>query len=238
MTKLKEKKIEKVKNPKVGVVSEGVILKAVKDTTPVKIKEEKVEAPKVEAPKVEVAKIVIAADPKSMTFEEKVKINENFQDQKRAVKAEMEAKKKDNAVDELIVLEAKLKAIQEEEHKWLMSIAKMLEPEIKKNGFIYKLFKRGEKALIYAQYDKRDAEDGGGISETPIAYEVFLSKISPPKIAFKKPYEAYEMFPGNGVFGIWAWSCMTAEKVEVRFANLEKGLTAIEESEDGEGDDE
>lgn len=206
------------------------------------------EAPKKDEKKVK-AKVVKAAEIKNvekpaseMTFEEKLEKNEDFQLKKRELKSQIEAKKKEigdlsvNAAAPAImltitVIESKLRDIQAEERKWLMSFAKMLEPEIKKNGFIYKLVKRGEKTLIYGQYNKMDAEDGGGISETPIAYEVFLSKISAPKIAFKKPYDAYEMFPGNGVFGIWAWTFTTLggseqakalEKAEKCFNGLEQ----------------
>ena len=196
-------------------------------------------APKKDEKKVKVAetkkveaKKAVEKPASEMTFEEKVAKNEEFQAKKRKIKTRIEAAKK--IENDVTVFEISLKQVQNEERKWLESFAKMLEPEIKKNGFIYKLFKRGEKTLIYAQHDKRDAEDGGGISETPIAYEVFLSKISPPKIAFKKPYDAYEMFPGNGVFGIWAWTCSTIERAEERFTNLEKGDIAESEADSDE----
>jgi len=156
--------------------------------------------------------------PKAVeTFEDRVKISVAFQERKRAAKGNAES----------------FKEIQIEERKWLESIAKMLEPEIKKNGFMYKLVKRGEKTLMYAQH----ILEGGEVNPNPCAWEVFVSKISTPKIAFKKQYEAYEMFPGNGVFGSWAWSCQNTERAEERFQNLEKGIVEVVDVENDEDED-
>jgi hypothetical protein len=152
------------------------------------------------------------------TFETRVKKNEEFQERKRAAKA--------------ISSEAFL-AVKIEERKWLESICKKIEPEFKKNGFMYKLVSRGEKALIYSQHNI----ENGITEDVAQAFEVFVSKISAPKIAFKKQYEAYEMFPGNGVFGIWAWSCSTLERAQIRFNALEKDDVEIEDAEIEEEED-
>ncbi len=202
-----------------------------------KVADQKKPQPKVE-PKVE--------PKKELTFEEKVKKNEEFQEKKRGLKSEIEQKKKEIAADNtaskaakvlsLSVLESKLKDVQTEERQWLESFAKMLDAEIKKNGFLYKFVKRGKKSLIYSQHSKR--EEGEGFEDEPCCYEVFLSRISAPKIAFKKPYDAYEMFPGNSVFGIWAWAPSTLERAEARFMFLETGEILEAETSETEDEDE
>lgn len=165
------------------------------------------------------------------TFEERVKRSDEYVQKKRELKTKLDAVRK-MPVDpsSVTTIENAYALLLLEERTWLESVANMLEPEIKKNGFIYKLVKRGEKALIYAQCGKPDPKDPE--SEKPWAYEVFLSKISTPKIAFKKQYEAYEMFPGNSVFGLWAWACGNMERAEARFALLEKGIEEVESEED------
>lgn len=183
-----------------------------------------VQAPiaKVAKGKVETEKVVEAKKievKKELTFEDRVKISVEFQEKKRAAKA---------------VSPEAFKAVQAEERKWLESVGRMLEVEFKKNGFMYKLVKRGEKSLIYAQHNIEGTE----VDEKPCAFEVFLSKISSPKIAFKKPYEAYEMFPGNGVFGSWAWACQTLDRAEARFVEFEKGTAEVIEVENDEDEDE
>ena len=184
-------------------------------------KEKKAETPK-----------VVKAVTKESSFEDKVKKHEEFLAAKRALKTEISTKAEPINGADASVPEAKFKALQAEERKWLESIAKMLDTEIKKNGFMYRLVKRGEKTLIYSQHPIED----GVVNDKPCAFEVFSSKISPPKIAFKKPYEAYEMFPGNGVFGIWAFACGDMERAEVRFKELETGITETEDSEDSDDD--
>lgn len=181
---------------------------------------------------VKTAEVKIGETPVTMenTFEERVKRSDEYVQKKRELKAKLEAVKKMPIDPSSITnIENAYALLLLEERTWLESIANMLEPEIKKNGFIYKFVKRGEKALIYAQCGKPDPRDPE--SEKPWAYEVFLSKISTPKIAFKKQYEAYEMFPGNSVFGLWAWACGDMERAEARFALLEKGIEEVESDE-------
>lgn len=203
---------------------------------PIKTVEAAVKTPdaKVEEIKVveEIKKVVEPSGPVTMenTFEERVKRNDEFIQRKRELKIKLEAVRKMPVDPSSITnIENAYTLLLLEERTWLESVSNMLEPEIKKNGFIYKLVKRGEKALIYAQCGKPDPKDPD--SEKPWAYEVFLSKISTPKIAFKKQYEAYEMFPGNSVFGLWAWACGDMERAEARFMLLEKGIEETEETE-------
>lgn len=156
---------------------------------------------------------------KELTFDDRLKIYQDFQIAKKNAKA-----------DGIL---ANIEDIIAREKAWLESIVKRLEPEIKKGQFLYKLVKRGKKTLIYAQHPIID----GIVGETPYSYEVFASKISPPKIAFKKPYEAYELFPGDSVFGIWAWACSSIENAESRFQEIEKGNVNEEDSELNEEED-
>lgn len=101
---------------------------------------------------------------------------------------------------------------------------KKLDPVIHKNGFVYKLIKRTNKKLMYAQCN----------SEGKIySYEVFKNKIKPYremqiKLAarFQKDEkfdpsifpEYYEVFPSDEEFGKRAWSYLTLEKANRMFA--------------------
>lgn len=78
-----------------------------------------------------------------------------------------------------------------------MSELKQLPLELKKNGMLYTLFKKGLRAAIY-----RVTADGEFV-----AYEVTKIRITPAKEVFGVPYPDVETFPGNEVFGSWAWCC-------------------------------
>lgn len=88
-----------------------------------------------------------------------------------------------------------------------------LSNEISKNGFIYKIYKRGEKSMIYEQYDPE--------TEMNVAYEVFRLKVDKPKVVFGIELGEREIFPGNEDFGKWAWVCSTKERALVKFEALE-----------------
>lgn len=90
----------------------------------------------------------------------------------------------------------------------------LLKKDIQKNGFLYNLYKRGEKAMIYSQTHPEDTE--------PLAYEVFKIKIDKPKIVFGNPLPEREKFPGNEDFGKWAWTYRTLDEAKVKFYNLEE----------------
>jgi len=92
----------------------------------------------------------------------------------------------------------------------------LLPNEIKKNTFIYRLVKRGERAMMYEQFCT-DAE-------RVIAWEVFKRKIDPPKEVFGVKLGEREIFPGNEDFGKWAWAPSSQEKAEFIFNQLEQGL--------------
>ena len=55
----------------------------------------------------------------------------------------------------------------------------LLSEEIRKNGFIYRLEKRGEKAMVYRQICPEEGDIVG--------YEVFKIKVDKPKVVFGKP---------------------------------------------------
>lgn len=89
----------------------------------------------------------------------------------------------------------------------------LLKEDIQKNGFLYNLHKRGEKAMIYSQTHPED--------DVPLAYEVFKIKIDQPKIVFGVSLPEREKFPGNEDFGKWAWTYRTLERAMIRFDKLE-----------------
>jgi hypothetical protein len=92
----------------------------------------------------------------------------------------------------------------------------LLAQEIRKNGYIYSLEKRGEKAMIYKQVC---AEEG-----ITVGYEVFKRKIDKPKVVFGIELGEREIFPGNEDFGKWAWAVRSLERAEERFHNIESGI--------------
>jgi hypothetical protein len=95
-----------------------------------------------------------------------------------------------------------------------------LSNEINKNGFVYTLYKRGEKAMIYEQYDPE--------VERIVAYEIFRLKVDKPKVVFGIELGEREIFPGNEDFGKWAWACSTKERALERFERIETGEEDIE----------
>lgn len=95
-----------------------------------------------------------------------------------------------------------------------------LSNEINKNGFVYTLYKRGEKAMIYEQYDPE--------VEMVVAYETFRLKVDKPKVVFGIELGEREIFPGNEDFGKWAWACSTKERALERFDRIESGEEDIE----------
>ncbi len=96
---------------------------------------------------------------------------------------------------------------------------------------------RGEKAAIY---EARDPQHDNML----VSHEVFLLKIFPPKVAFGKPYDAYEIYPGNSAFGVSAY-CIgsgadSLDRAKARFEILEKAelnIDAIDAEEDESDDD-
>lgn len=105
---------------------------------------------------------------------------------------------------------------------------KPLPQEVKKNGLLYTLVKKGAKAAIY----KVTSPDTGLVT----AYETFKIKITAARAVFGVPYPAFETFPGNEVFGIWAWcfgcggdEAKALETAEQRFQAIEDGTWGVEE---------
>lgn len=107
---------------------------------------------------------------------------------------------------------------------------KPLPEETRKNGMTYKLIKKGAKAAIY----QATASDVKGV----IAYETIKIKVTPAREMFGTPMPAFETFPGNEMFGLWAWCFGTGggekqalEKAEARFQEIEDGTFNQEEPE-------
>ena len=92
----------------------------------------------------------------------------------------------------------------------------ILSDEIRKNGYIYRLEKRGENAMVYRQI----CPEEGDI----IAYEVFKIKVDKPKIVFGIQLNEREIFPGNEDFGKWAWATRSLDKAEQIFERIESGI--------------
>lgn len=92
----------------------------------------------------------------------------------------------------------------------------LLPEEIKKNGFIYRLLKRGEKAMLYEQYCI-DAEK-------VVCWEVFKRKIDQPKVIFGIELGEREIFPGNEDFGKWAWAPSDYQRALNIFENIENAI--------------
>lgn len=92
----------------------------------------------------------------------------------------------------------------------------LLPNEIKKNGFIYRLLKRGERAMLYEQYCI-DAEKVW-------SWEVFKRKIDQPKEIFGIQLGEREIFPGNEDFGKWAWAPSNYERALEIYDGIENSL--------------
>ena len=99
----------------------------------------------------------------------------------------------------------------------------LLSEEIRKNGFIYRLEKRGEKAMVYRQI----CPEEGDI----IGYEVFKIKVDKPKVVFGIQLNEREIFPGNEDFGKWAWSSRYKDRSEQIFERIESGIGEDEQEE-------
>jgi hypothetical protein len=97
---------------------------------------------------------------------------------------------------------------------------KELDFEIRKNGYLYRQLRRGDKAFIYEQIDEESARTVG--------HEVFKRKVQRAQdvvLGGKEiSYESKERFPGNNDFGSWAWAFRTLERAEEKFNELEHGV--------------
>lgn len=89
-----------------------------------------------------------------------------------------------------------------------------LPEALTKNGLVYRQYKRGEKAMIYAEVNS---------SGKPLSYEVFMIKVYPAAERFGKHYPDREGFPPNEAFGKWAWFAHSLETALEYFAALEAG---------------
>lgn len=94
-----------------------------------------------------------------------------------------------------------------------------------KNGYIYTLVTRSDKAALYKLTNEKYPED------TSVGYEVFRITVSKPYSLVQKHgnkkgqvynYPAAEKFPSNEDFGKTAWSYMTKATAMVRFDELNK----------------
>lgn len=89
---------------------------------------------------------------------------------------------------------------------------KILEKEIKKNGFVYLQIHRSKDSAIYSQHDN------GKI----IAYEVFKIKIQQERLFKGRLMPLKEKFPHDEAFGYTAWTVRSEEKAFRIFNELEK----------------
>lgn len=92
---------------------------------------------------------------------------------------------------------------------------KPLPQEVKKNGLFYKLVKKGTKAAMYSVHTEQDGPATN--------WETMKIKVTPAREVFGVPYPAFETFPGNEQFGLWAWCHASLERAEKRFDELESG---------------
>ncbi len=87
----------------------------------------------------------------------------------------------------------------------------LLKDKVRKNGFDYKLVKRGKVASIYEQV----------LSEDTNAYEVFKRKIAKPQTIYGQDYPAREQFPCNEDIGTIGKTCSTLDKALMHFDRYE-----------------
>lgn len=87
-----------------------------------------------------------------------------------------------------------------------------LEEKIRKNSSDYVLVKRGDHALMYAQYQ----------NNLLLAYEVFEIRMLKAKKVFGDEYPEREHFPGNECFGSWAWSIKSKSKAFDKLNEIEE----------------
>lgn len=83
---------------------------------------------------------------------------------------------------------------------------KILEKEIKTNGFIYKQITRNDKYAIYSQENMN--------------YEVIEIKLHPKRIIFGKTYLAGEYYPITSEWGNYGWSYQTLEEARKKYDYL------------------
>jgi len=84
---------------------------------------------------------------------------------------------------------------------------KKLEPELKKNGFLYKLVERTDNCAIYEQFDIDDPNN-----VYSVAFEVFEVRIAKESSINGRIIEGGERFPGNEDFGskkCWSFTCIS-----------------------------
>jgi len=81
---------------------------------------------------------------------------------------------------------------------------KELEIELTKNGFDYRQILKNDKAYIYSQ----------SLNGKIIAYEVFEHKVN--------EYYNCVSFPGNGAFGVWAWTYHNLENAKSKFNQISR----------------
>lgn len=93
----------------------------------------------------------------------------------------------------------------------------------KKNGYLYTLVARSDKAAMYSMKNEKEPLDDS------IGYEVFLVKVQKaatiPYSSGSKKGQLYHMpeqekFPGNEDFGKWAWAFMTNEAAMKKFQEV------------------
>ncbi len=91
---------------------------------------------------------------------------------------------------------------------------KHLPPDLRKNGYKYKLVLIGKRSSIYKQT----------VSDSAIYFEVFLNRIKPESNINGKIIPAKEWFPHDEAFGYWAWVFRNKERAIKRFNSLENKL--------------
>jgi hypothetical protein len=88
---------------------------------------------------------------------------------------------------------------------------KQLPEKLRKNGFAYRLIRRGLRSCIYKQM----------VSESVRRYEVFQIKVRPERLLYGKLIPAKEIFPHDEAFGYWAWCCWDLPAAMKKFNELE-----------------
>jgi hypothetical protein len=89
----------------------------------------------------------------------------------------------------------------------------LLPEEIRKNTYLYKFYKRGERTMMYEQIEPSTGQTVG--------FEIFKRKIDKPKVVFGIQLNEREIFPGNEDFGKWAWSITDEGRALERFNLIE-----------------
>lgn len=95
-----------------------------------------------------------------------------------------------------------------------------------KNGYLYKLNTRNDKAAVYEQIVEKDTN---GIVGQTVGYEVFKVIVGKPYSLVQKfgtkageiySYPAAEKFPSNESFGDWAWAFTTKALAMAKFEEI------------------